>query len=295
MPKHLSQWAGFLSAGTAMLAMLALATTPHCLAAQDRRLTTATDTIDGETVARRASAVDPLPPRTLYLGVVETTAGTLPRGQGYIAAGYRVENILARTASVAPFVVHAAYGVADRVTVSVGSGFLNYGHGGASPYIAHKFRLVDGEHSTVALGHYVGISTGTRGGRDGTVVFGTSLAVSNRLSDRATLSVGLGAAGSTEEYDPGRFTGPGSVGPPGVGALRRTSTDAVLTISGEYAARPELKVVGEYLLVDPADEKGLLIVGLRFLGRGLAAELSLAGWLEHRDQLWPVVNVGYRF
>ena len=282
--------------------MFALATPSGWVAAQK----VAIDTIADQTVTRGESvAIDPAPPRTLFLGFVETSGRTLPSGRGHVSVGYLGSSILAQGAgfgNVAPFVVHAAYGVTDNVTITAGSGYIGYhGRGRAVfiPYIAHKFRLWGSERTSVALGHYLGVRTPEKYSSKRAVLFGASLAASSSVSDRVTVNLSIGAMGFTDEYDPGRYTGlvdvgriPGTVG---VSGERRTEADAVLAIGAEFTLRPSARLVGEYRLIEPSDESGLLIAGLKLLGTTLDGEVGLAIWSEDRAAFQPIASIGYRF
>ena len=290
-----------LGPGAATAVMLALATPSGWVAAQK----VAIDTIAGQTVTRGESvAIDPAPPRTLFLGFVETSGRTLPSGQGHVAVGYLGSSILAQRAgfgNVAPFVVHAAYGVTDNVTITAGSGFIG-DHGREEavfiPYIAHRLRLWGSERSSIAFGHFLGVRT-PKSSSKRAVLFGASLAASSSVSDRVTVNLSIGAMGFTDEYDPGRYTGLVDVGRiPGtvdVSGERRTEADAVLAIGAEFALGPSARLVGEYRLIEPSDESGLFSAGLRLLGTTLDGEVGLAMWSEDRAAFQPIASIGYRF
>ena len=292
---------GTLVRVAATAAVLAAAAPSQGVAVQERGSRETTDTLAGQTVGPGDSAaVHPAPPRTLFLGFVETDGRTLPRGQGHVAVGYLGASILVRrgdSPTAVPLVAQAAYGVTENVTVTLGSAAFAYNRWRPDffiPYMAHKFRFLHTERTSVAFGHYLGIKEPTAQGQ--VVLFGASLAASHGVSDRVTLSLGVGAMGFTDHYDPGRFLVPvlpgGTVGSP---AGRRVEADAVLAIGAEYAMRHNAWLVGEYRLIEPSRESGVVSVGLRLLGTTLAGELGMSMWIDDPEGSQPIVSVGYRF
>lgn len=293
---------GVLVRVAATAAVLAAAAPSQGVAVQDR----GSRETAGQTVGPGDSAaVHPAPPRTLFLGFVETDGRTLPRGRGHVAVGYLGASILAQHegfANVAPLVVQASYAATDNVTITAGSGFISYlGREDPVfiPYIAHKYRLWGDERSAIAFGHYLGVREPGTYNSERAVLFGASLAASSGVSDRLTINLGMGVVGLTEEHDLGRFTGfgrgGGSAGTNRFGLVRRTETDAVLAIGAEFALRPGASLVGEYRVVEPSEESGLLITGLRWLGTTLDGEVGLALWSGDPASFLPIASIGYRF
>lgn len=298
--------------GAATALMLALATHSGSAAAQNARSHAAIDTIDSQTATHgESAAVDPIPPRTLVLGYVETTSRTLPGGQGYFTAGYLGASSLARDVdfgSVDPLVFHAAYGVFDNLTVSAGLGLIDYRIRRTSsrirresifiPYMAPRFRLLGGERHSVAVGGYLGYRTAGGYEYRTTVLYGVSVVASRVMSERALVSVGVGAMGPAPVRGPGRYTGqadvPGDFGTIGTARDRATKTDAVFAVGGEFNFRSNAKLVGEFRLIDPR-ERGLFTTGVRFCGTTLNGEVGLAQWFGGAAETRPIIGIGYRF
>ena len=225
---------------------------------------------------RHSPSPDPVPPR-LLVGFLESTGRTLPRGQGHFSAGYLGTSVVAQVGDfldIVPYVAHAAYGVSDDLTIAVGSGFYHDVDGREIdffPYYASKFRVLDNEQASVALGGHLGLLVS----EENLVYFGVSGMVSRNVVGGFVMHGGAGLLGFSES---------------GV-----TDTDGVFSIGGEFSMDPRIRLVGEFRRVGVEDGSNVLSAGLRFLGATLGGEVGLAYWLEDAAEIRPIVSLGYRF
>ena len=225
---------------------------------------------------RHSPSPDPVPPR-LLVGFLESTGRTLARGQGHFSAGYLGTSVVAQVGDfldIVPYVAHAAYGVSDDLTIAVGSGFYHDVDGRAIdffPYYASKFRVLDNEQASVALGGHLGLLVS----EENLVYFGVSGMVSRNVVGGFVMHGGAGLLGFSES---------------GV-----TDTDGVFSIGGEFSMDPRIRLVGEFRRVGVEDGSNVLSAGLRFLGATLGGEAGLAYWLEDAAEIRPIVSLGYRF
>ena len=239
--------------------------------------TVTADPVDAQSRSvRHSPSPDPVPPR-LLVGFLESTGRTLARGQGHFSAGYLGTSVVAQVGDfldIVPYVAHAAYGVSDNLTIAVGSGFYHDVDGREIdffPYYASKFRVLDNEQASVALGGHLGLLVS----EENLVYFGVSGMVSRNVVGGFVMHGGAGLLGFSES---------------GV-----TDTDGVFSIGGEFSMDPRIRLVGEFRRVGVEDGSNVLSAGLRFLGATLGGEVGLAYWLEDAAEIRPIVSLGYRF
>ena len=239
--------------------------------------TVTADPVDAQSRSvRHSPSPDPVPPR-LLVGFLESTGRTLARGQGHFSAGYLGTSVVAQVGDfldIVPYVAHAAYGVSDNLTIAVGSGFYHDVDGREIdffPYYASKFRVLDNEQASVALGGHLGLLVS----EENLVYFGVSGMVSRNVVGGFVMHGGAGLLGFSES---------------GV-----TDTDGVFSIGGEFSMDPRIRLVGEFRRVGVEDGSNVLSAGLRFLGATLGGEAGLAYWLEDAAEIRPIVSLGYRF
>ncbi len=239
--------------------------------------TVTADPVDAQSRSvRHSPSPDPVPPR-LLVGFLESTGRTLARGQGHFSAGYLGTSVVAQVGNfldIVPYVAHAAYGVSDDLTIAVGSGFYHDVDGREIdffPYYASKFRVLDNEQASVALGGHLGLLVS----EENLVYFGVSGMVSRNVVGGFVMHGGAGLLGFSES---------------GV-----TDTDGVFSIGGEFSMDPRIRLVGEFRRVGVEDGSNVLSAGLRFLGATLGGEAGLAYWLEDAAEIRPIVSLGYRF
>ena len=239
--------------------------------------TVTADPVDAQSRSvRHSPSPDPVPPR-LLVGFLESTGRTLARGQGHFSAGYLGTSVVAQVGDfldIVPYVAHAAYGVSDNLTIAVGSGFYHDVDGREIdffPYYASKFRVLDNEQASVAVGGHLGLLVS----EENLVYFGVSGMVSRNVVGGFVMHGGAGLLGFSES---------------GV-----TDTDGVFSIGGEFSMDPRIRLVGEFRRVGVEDGSNVLSAGLRFLGATLGGEVGLAYWLEDAAEIRPIVSLGYRF
>lgn len=230
------------------------------------------------------------PPRTVYWRFVDADAHTLAANQGYVSIGYAGSDLIAQFGGfdeIRPWILHAAYGITDDLTLAVGSGVWDYDFesGGAGtdyfPYVAPKMRVLTMGKMTASLGGRLVFPTAE--GSEG-YSYGVAVALS-ATGEGSSGHVSLGAHGNR-----GRDDG---------------EIDYAIGIGGDVAAAltlgtgNEFKVFGEMRLLGvEEDNVQVLTVGTRFLGGGgLGAELGFAMWFgfEQDAETRPIVSLSYRF
>ena len=232
---------------------------------------------------------DPFPPRAVYSRFLDADAQTLRAGQGYVSIGYAGGDFFAQTGDIdefRPFILHAAYGVTDNLTLAIGSGAWDYEFetGGADthffPYVAPKLRVLTSGNLTASLGGRLVVPT---------------------AEDSEGFSYGVSVALSVTR---GRHSGHLSLGVYGARYPHDDSeADYAMGIGGDVAAPlgtgNEFRLFGELRLLGVEDDDvQALTVGTRFLGGPLGGELGLAQWFGFDDgepSIRPIVSLSYRF
>ncbi len=247
--------------------------------------------------AQTASVPDPVPPRMFSTtGFTGSNAYTLPTARGFLAAGYAGADWWAQFSdddefTSLPFIVHAAYGIQDYLTLELGSGVWRYEYeeydetttSGADfyPYLAPKVRIYNREPLTTSIRGIIVFPTEIDG-----FLYGASLELSSKITEQANGHLSVGFTGYSVE---GTYSDE-----------RETDREVVLAFGGDVLAftpgQGQIKIFGEFRRI-VVSEKGfaVLTAGARFLTNSLGAELGFTRWFEEDFDVQPILSVSYRF
>lgn len=262
---------------------------------------------------------DPVPPRMLYGGFLESTGHTLPRGRGYAGVGYMGADWLAQIGTnvwdaLRPYVVYGAFGVTDDLTVGTGIGLIygfsratdpdgqddfwcRRGRGGSSatcferlPHVTAKFRVVSTDRSSLAVGAFWGVFSWANFGGFNSVLYGLSASYSWSFADLVALNGSIGMHGRSIDR--------------GIQINHEAEDWSAMAIGAEVRVLPQFRLVSELRSFggfDPDEGKRteVLSAALRYLGGAVGVEVGVSRWLVPQ-RLWlgatrPVLSVAYSF
>lgn len=247
-----------------------------------------------ESQAQTASVPDPVPPRMFSTtGFTGSNAYTLPTGRGFLAAGYAGADWWAQFSddelTSLTFIVHAAYGIQDYLTVELGSGHWRYEYewyddtiiseAESYPYLAPKLRIYNRGQLTTSIRGIIILPTDAAG-----FLYGASLGLSSKIREGVSGHLSVGFAGySVDRFDEDKY-----------------ETEPVLAFGGDVLAftpgQGQIKIFGEFRRVVWVNESfAILTAGARFLTNSLGAELGFSRWLEEDFDVRPILSVSYRF
>ena len=309
--------------------LLGPAVTAGRLAAQDPAPPGSTDSATFLPAANPADATrestrgfrpgDPVPPRMLYGGFLESTGHTLPRGRGYVGVGYMGADWLAQIGTdvwnaLRPYVIYGAVGATDDLTVGMGIGLV-YGFsrvvdpgdqgdpwcrrrpgGGTAtcfervPHFTAKLRVVSTDRSSLAAGAFWGVFSWANFGGFNSVLYGLSVSYSRSFAGLVALNGAIGMHGRSTDR--------------GAKINHKATEWATMAIGAEVRVLSQFRLVSELRSFggfDPDQGKRteVLSAALRYLGAAVGVEVGVARWLVP-DRLWlgatrPVVSLAYRF
>jgi len=255
----------------------------------------------------------------LYGGFLESTGHTLPRGRGYVGAGYMGADWLAQIGtdvwnSLRPYVVYGAVGATDDLTVGMGIGLVYgftrvvdpddpgdpwcksiSGAGRATcfervPHFTAKFRVVSTDRSSLAVGAFWGVFSWANFGGFNSVLYGLSVSYSRSFADLVALNGSVGMHGRSIDR--------------GAKINHKATEWPAMAIGAEVRVFSRFRLVGELRSFggfDPDEGKRTEVLGAawRYLGGAVGVEAGVARWLVP-DRLWlgatrPVVSLAYRF
>ena len=242
---------------------------------------------------------DPVPPRMLYGGFLESTGHTLPRGRGYAGVGYMGADWLAQIGpntwdAIRPYVAHGAFGVTDDLMVGMGSGFIRFPGKEPSveyiPYVTAKFRVLSTDQSSAAIGGFWGLFSWATFSGFNTVLFGLSGSYSRSFADMVALNGTIGMHGWSIDS--------------GWRINDKATKEVTLAIGAEVQVLSQLRLVSELRSFggfdpDKGERTEVLSAALRYLGSEVGVEVGLARWVVE-ERLWlgatrPILSLAYRF
>ncbi len=209
------------------------------------------------------------------------TGRALRKGEGYVGV---YEFLL-------PFV---QVGVTDRFSIGAGSPLIFVGDGADHPvWVTPKYQFYRGARTSAAAGvmHFFAFGASER--------VGIAYAVETTGTDDSAFSAGLGWAYARYTETDRSCTPSGAPGaPPSLvcgetGRRTETHGSAVLMLGGEHRVSRRIKVVTENYAFEAG---GIVMVGVRFLGDRLSADLGLVSPITG-DGFFagPVVNFVWTF